>query len=29
MASIGLSVLDWLIIAIYFAFILGLGYYLK
>lgn len=29
MASIGLSVLDWLIIAIYFVFILGLGYYLK
>jgi SSS family solute:Na+ symporter len=29
MASIGLSTLDWLIIAIYFAFILGLGYYLK
>jgi solute:Na+ symporter, SSS family len=29
MPSIGLSVLDWLIIAIYFAFILGLGYYLK
>ena len=29
MASIGLSWLDWLIIAIYFAFILGLGYYLK
>jgi len=29
MVSIGLSALDWLIIAIYFAFILGLGYYLK
>ncbi|HSQ75032.1 MAG TPA: sodium:solute symporter family protein [Bacteroidota bacterium] len=29
MASIGLSTLDWLIIAIYFAFILALGYYLK
>ncbi|MCC6395986.1 MAG: sodium:solute symporter family protein [Bacteroidetes bacterium] len=29
MMSIGLSALDWLIIAIYFAFILGLGYYLK
>ena len=29
MPSIGLSVLDWLIIAIYFGFILGLGYYLK
>lgn len=29
MPSIGLSVLDWLIIAIYFAFILGLGFYLK
>jgi solute:Na+ symporter, SSS family len=29
MPSIGLSVLDWLIIAIYFAFIIGLGYYLK
>ncbi len=29
MASIGLSMLDWLIIAIYFAFIIGLGYYLK
>jgi SSS family solute:Na+ symporter len=29
MVSIGLSMLDWLIIAIYFAFIIGLGYYLK
>lgn len=29
MPSIGLGVLDWLIIAIYFAFIIGLGYYLK
>ncbi|MBI3586430.1 MAG: sodium:solute symporter family protein [Ignavibacteriales bacterium] len=29
MATIGLSFFDWLIIIIYFAFILGLGYYLK
>lgn len=29
MATIGLSPVDWLIIGIYFAFILGIGYYLK
>ncbi len=29
MPSIGLSTLDWLIIAVYFAFVLGLGFYLK
>ncbi len=29
MSSFGLTVVDWLIIGIYFAFILGLGYYLK
>ncbi len=29
MVSFGLTFVDWLIIAIYFAFILGLGYYLK
>lgn len=29
MASIGLSFVDWLIIAIYFAFVIGLGFYLK
>jgi len=29
MTAIGLGVLDWVVIAIYFVFILGLGYYLK
>jgi SSS family solute:Na+ symporter len=29
MVSFGLTFVDWLIIGIYFAFILGLGYYLK
>jgi len=29
MAMLGLSPVDWLVIAIYFGFILGLGYYLK
>jgi len=29
MTTIGLGLADWLIIAFYFAFILGLGYYLK
>ncbi|HTR99511.1 MAG TPA: sodium:solute symporter family protein [Bacteroidota bacterium] len=29
MATFSLSVVDWLILAIYFGFILGLGYYLK
>jgi SSS family solute:Na+ symporter len=29
MLEIGLSFFDWLIIAIYFAFILGIGFYLK
>ena len=29
MATIGLSFVDWLIIALYFAFILGIGFYLK
>lgn len=29
MTTIGLSFNDWLVIGIYFAFILGLGYYLK
>ena len=29
MESIGLTFVDWLIIAIYFAFVLGLGFYLK
>jgi len=29
MATFTLSIVDWLILAIYFAFILGLGYYLK
>jgi SSS family solute:Na+ symporter len=29
MATIGLSLVDWLIIALYFAFILGVGFYLK
>jgi len=29
MNSIGLSLIDWLIVAVYFAFVLGVGYYLK
>ncbi|MCX6150927.1 MAG: sodium:solute symporter family protein [Ignavibacteriales bacterium] len=29
MVSIGLTFFDWLIIAIYFAFVLGIGWYLK
>ena len=29
MTTIGLTLPDWLIIVTYFAFILGLGYYLK
>jgi SSS family solute:Na+ symporter len=29
MATFTLSIVDWLVLAIYFAFILGLGYYLK
>ena len=29
MQSIGLTFVDWLIIAIYFAFVLGIGFYLK
>lgn len=29
MASIGLSIIDWIIIAIYFGFILGIGFYLR
>ena len=29
MTTFNLSVVDWLILAIYFAFVLGLGYYLK
>jgi SSS family solute:Na+ symporter len=29
MSTIGLSFIDWLIIAIYFAFVLGIGFYLK
>ncbi len=29
MEAIGLTFIDWLIIAIYFVFILGIGYYLK
>jgi len=29
MAALGLSPVDWLIIVIYFAFIIGLGFYLK
>jgi solute:Na+ symporter, SSS family len=29
MATLGLSPVDWLIIIVYFAFILGLGFYLK
>ena len=29
MATFTLNVVDWLILAIYFGFILGLGYYLK
>ena len=29
MATIGLSFVDWLIIAVYFAFVLGIGFYLK
>jgi SSS family solute:Na+ symporter len=29
MATFNLSIVDWLILAIYFGFILGLGYYLK
>lgn len=29
MTEIGLSIADWLVIATYFAFILGIGYYLK
>jgi SSS family solute:Na+ symporter len=29
MSTIGLSFVDWLIIAIYFAFVLGIGFYLK
>jgi len=28
-ASIGLNFADWLIIALYFGFVLGLGWYLK
>ena len=27
--TIGLSFADWLIIAIYFAFVIGIGFYLK
>ena len=29
MPSIGLQAVDWIVIAVYFAFIMGLGYYLK
>ncbi len=29
MATFNLSIVDWLILAVYFGFILGLGYYLK
>ncbi len=29
MSAIGLSPVDWLIIAIYFAFVIGIGFYLK
>ena len=29
MATLGLSPVDWLIIVLYFAFIIGLGFYLK
>ncbi|MCX8009808.1 MAG: Na+/galactose cotransporter, partial [Ignavibacteria bacterium] len=29
MTELVLSIADWLIIAVYFAFILGIGYYLK
>jgi SSS family solute:Na+ symporter len=29
MTTINLSLVDWLVLAVYFAFILGLGYYLK
>lgn len=29
MEAIGLSIIDWLIIAIYFIFVLGIGFYLK
>ncbi|NWF88900.1 MAG: sodium:solute symporter family protein [Ignavibacteriaceae bacterium] len=29
MSTIGLTIIDWIIIAIYFAFVLGIGFYLK
>ena len=29
MATIGLSLVDWLVIIVYFAFVIGLGFYLK
>ncbi len=29
MASIGLSIIDWIIIVIYFGFVLGIGFYLR
>lgn len=29
MEAIGLSVIDWVIILIYFAFVLGIGFYLR
>jgi len=29
MESIGLAFIDWVIVAVYFAFVLGIGYYLK
>ena len=29
MTTIHLGVIDWLVIASYFAFVLGIGYYLK
>ena len=29
MPTIGLTVFDWLVIALYFGFVLGIGFYLK
>jgi hypothetical protein len=29
MVTLGLSAVDWLILAVYFAFIVGLGFYLS
>ena len=29
MEAIGLSLIDWIIILVYFAFVLGIGFYLR